>query len=104
MMLQQLIRQALSRKNMSMRKASLLAGHSESYVRDILDGSTRDPGITGLLELAEVLDIPPNALLEAVQKDRGHSKDRREAAARIISQMTPEELAAFIATHSTRRP
>jgi len=103
-MLKQLIRDALERRGLSMRRASLKAGQSESYVRDILEGKVRDPGIAGILSLAQVLRIPTERLIEAVQRNltiRGIGSSR-EAATRIIGEMTPEELATFIASRGKR--
>lgn len=109
-MLRNLIRTALERKQradpkMSMRRASLQAGQSETYVRDIIEGRVRDPGIGGILALADVLDIPLERVIEAVQRDLGERRGRgsREAAAHLLAQMTPEELAAFIATQSAKK-
>jgi len=103
-MLKQLIRDALERRGLSRRRASLEAGQSESYVRDILEGRVRHPGIAGILSLAQVLRIPTERLIEAVQRDliiRGIGSSR-EAATRIVGEMTPEQLATFITSHSKR--
>jgi transcriptional regulator with XRE-family HTH domain len=104
MMLQQLIRQTLSRKGMSMRQASREAGMNPNWVRDILDGKIRDPGIGSMVALADVLGIDRLGLLEAVDAD--HNGDRRsiEAAMRVFASMSPKERAAFIAMHRTRPP
>jgi transcriptional regulator with XRE-family HTH domain len=104
-MLRQLIRKALERQRMSMRQASRAAGMSETWVRDIVDGTIRDPGIAAVMRLASVLDIEPAQILEAVQQEPTVSKARSsvEAATRIVTQMTPEERAAFISANRRRQ-
>lgn len=108
-MLRNLIRDAMQRRkasdpSWSMRRASLEAGQGESYVRDLLDGSVRDPGIGGILSLADVLGIDRSEIIDAVEADLGLGKARRTrvTAARIINQMSPDELAAFVSSRKSR--
>lgn len=107
-MLRQIIREAMKRRkasdpDWSMRRASIEAGQGESYVRDILNGDSKDPGIGGVMSLADVLGIDRSEILEAVENDLGLGKARRSrvAAARIINQMTPDELAAFVSSRKS---
>ena len=109
-MLRDVIRAALERKQrvdpkFLMRRASLDAGQSETYVRDIIDGRVRDPGIAGILSLAQVLDIPTEQVVEAVQCDLGarRSRDNRETAAYLLSQMSPAEITEFIASRQGKK-
>ena len=109
-MLRDVIRTALERKQrvdpkFSMHRASLDACQSETYVRDIVDGRVRDPGIAGILSLAQVLDIPTERVIEAVQRDLGAKRGRgsREAAAHLLNQMSPAEIAEFIASRQGKK-
>jgi hypothetical protein len=102
-MLRDVIRKALQQKQMSMRRASLAAGQGESYVRDILDGSVRDPGIAGLFNLADALDIPIEDVVKAVQQDRGQAQRTRDTAARILARMSEAEVAEFVAKNKGHR-
>jgi transcriptional regulator with XRE-family HTH domain len=104
MMLQQLIRQALSRRNLSMRQASLAAGMEESWLKKVLNGKTWDPGIGGMVRLADALEIDRLRLLEAVEADFSRDHQSVEAALQVFASMSPKERAAFIAAHRGRRP
>ncbi|MEM1046458.1 MAG: helix-turn-helix transcriptional regulator [Pseudomonadota bacterium] len=55
------IRDALSRKRLSMKTASTMAGLSETYVRDLLKRDMM-PAADKFFKLAEVLEIDPNIL------------------------------------------
>jgi transcriptional regulator with XRE-family HTH domain len=108
MMLQQLIRRALKRNQLSMRQASLAAGMNEGWLKQFMASrGTYDPGISAMLALAEVLEIDHAELIAAVAQDsRGSPRDRHslDAAIKAITEMTPQERAAFLAAHRTRRP
>ena len=106
-MLQQLIRQALSQKNMSMRQASLAAGMSEGWLKSILrTKEPKDPGIGAMIRLADFLEIDRLQLFEAVEIDfRGGPRDLQsiDAALRVFANMNPTERAAFIAANNAKR-
>lgn len=72
------------------RRASELAGLSPSFVRDILDGSVRNPRGDTLAALAEVLKTTP----EWLQHERGPEDADDELAltediARIVRRIPP---------------
>jgi hypothetical protein len=86
-----------------MRQASLAAGMNETFVRDILDGRVRDPGIGGIVRLTNVLGIDRRELFEVVERDHGGAGANMEAAIDMLKSMTPAELATFVRSRR-RRP
>ena len=100
--LRRLIRAALDFRGMSMRQASLAAGMNETWVKSILNSKkSMDPGIGAMVRLADVLGIDRLELLRAVEQDGDGAS--LEAAIEVISNMSPEERAAFVAAHGHRR-
>jgi hypothetical protein len=102
--LRELIREALQRTGLSMRQASLAAGKNEAFLKVILNGSIRDPGIGGIMRLANVLDIDKHELLEAVERDHVSASDNLEAAIEVLKSMTPAERVAFVQSRRRQRP
>jgi hypothetical protein len=87
-----------------MRQASLTAGMNETFVRDILDGRVRDPGIGGIVRLTNVLGIDRRELFEAVERDHGGAGDNMEAAIDVLKSMTPAERVAFVLSRRRQQP
>ena len=76
---------------------------NETFVRDLLDGRTRDPGIGAVVSLANVLGVDKRELFEAVERDHGGAGDNLEAAIEVLKSMTPAERTAFVLSRR-RRP
>lgn len=57
------IRQTLADNDQAMRDASLKAGLSETFVKDIMRGKSTDPGVRKLERLADAMGVSRRWLL-----------------------------------------
>jgi hypothetical protein len=61
-----LLRQGLSTRGISARKASKDAGFNVGYLGDVLDGRSKSPEVGRILALAETLEIPKMQVLHLI--------------------------------------
>lgn len=96
--LTRLLRKALADKDVSMTRASLDVGMGKTYLRDIINGKTQDPGIRSLLAVARLLQIPVPALIEAVEADMGEPimKTKRGDKWRLLLESLDEQTDASL--------
>lgn len=73
----------------------------KTWVRDIEDGTIRDPGIAAMQRLAKVLGIPKERVWDSVERSNALSTEGRavEEAVAVVRNMTPAKRRAFLAAN-----
>lgn len=83
---------------LSREKASKAAGHGRDYIRNIADGSSKNPGGPRMVALAKVLDCHYHWLMtgEGPETVDPEGDDRESRLLSIFWLMTPEQQNAFL--------
>lgn len=104
-----LIKGVLKKQGFASIRALGMALGGETFVKDIISGKSKDPGVLGVMKIARALDIPLERLAEAIEADRGGPKmktkrgDKWRQLLEDIDEQTDAELfqaaEAFIRDH-----